>query len=213
MSLRHRAATAAFAVLLAFAAKQPAHAADLYGAEVYPPPAASPYDDPRYGDIYRHPPPQRFAAPQPELYRPRYGEPPIRDRDGYLREMPRPDARDGRYGAGAACLPHEVVREQLERRGWSGFHDLEMRGNVAHLKARRVNGRWFDLTVDRCTGRVLESRLAEHRAADADDYRPAPGYGEPPGYQAPGYQPPPAYQRQPGYPPQRDYGYQGAPGY
>ena len=161
MSLRNWAAAAAVVLGLVgptLVRQTPAHAADLSDMDAYPP--GSPYDDPRYGDIYRHPPPPRFAAPYPDAYRPGYREPAIRDRDGYLREMPPPRAY-GQYGGdrggayrgeernGDACLPRHVVREQLERRGWSEFQDVDLRGDVAYLRARHGNGRWFDLSIDR----------------------------------------------------------------
>jgi hypothetical protein len=218
MSLRLRAATATAALLLALAGpayRQPSQAADLYGSEAYPP--ASPYNDPRYGDIYRIPAPERYAAPLPEAYRPGYDGPPVRhDRNGYLREMPPHGfSLDGRTAAG--CLPRGLVHDQLARRGWSDFQALDLRGDVAFLRARRVNGSWFDLTVDRCSGQVLAARLVDSRSAYADGGRYGPGYAAPgypgPGYHGPGprapfHSEPRGYETRPGYD-----GYQGPPGY
>lgn len=217
MWLHHRPAAAAVALGLAvalhagpdllgigLAGATPARAADLTGPDGYP--SASPYEDPRYGDIYRHPPPPRVAAPYPDVYRPPYGEPGMRDRDGYLREMdpPRggerygyrgerpyaegpyaavPPYADGRRSGG--CLPREVIRDQLERQGWAEFQDADLRGNIAYLRARRVNGRWYDLTLNRCSGQVLDMHAADRRAAQADDWRLRDG--EPRARMPPGY--------------------------
>jgi hypothetical protein len=124
----------------------------------YGPAAGRPYDDPRYSDIYRHPPPPpRYAAPYapppPPVYRQEhYGPPP----HGY-------DRHEGRAAGG--CAPQEVIRARLERRGWGDFHDPQVEGAIVHLRARRPSGRLFDLTIDRCTGEVLGAEAIEQRAA------------------------------------------------
>jgi hypothetical protein len=179
------------AMLLAVAAVSslPVVAADLS----YPP-QGSAYEDPRYGDIYNLPPPApRQAAPYYPSYEQSY-RPPYRDERGYLREMQPPYAYDYRapapkygqqysqpYGQqryGEGCAPRDVIRADLERQGWWDFQDLERRGDVVIVRARRGNGRWFDLTVDRCSGQLLEARLTARRAAEADPddwrYRAAP---------------------------------------
>ena len=157
-----------------------AQAADL--SEAYPG-SGTPYDDPRYGDIYRHPLPPRYATPAPQPYAPQAYPPPeyreeyrenYREQRGYLRDMNPPPAH---YGS--ACLPKHVIRDNLERRGWQDFQDLEAHGNVVQVRARRPSGRAFDLSVDRCSGQVLEARPVERRAAHADQWRYQPG---PPGY-------------------------------
>ena len=154
----------------------PAGAADLdYGPRA----GVSPYDDPRYSDIYRHPaPPPRYAAPYapppgysaPPPYAaapPAYGAPPAYPYDG----------------RSAACLPQSAIRDRLLAHGWQDFHDPQVMGNVVHIRARRNSGHLFDLAVDRCTGQVLGVETIPHRSAEAP--------------------PPPEWR----YYPQRPYGY------
>lgn len=192
MSLRiSAAALAAFLSIAAPAvlASTPASAADLYGEGDA---RGSAYDDPRYGDIYRHPAPPPVAAPyvpepRRQAYRPEYEEPPFREHQDYQRDVPPPHRnaysdfrRDGRgEGRGDGCVPQHIIRQTLERRGWADFQDVDVRGDVAHIRARRLNGQWFDITVDRCNGQILETRVLDRRAAQADDWRyreRAPGY-------------------------------------
>jgi hypothetical protein len=134
----------------------PALAADLDH------PDRTPYDDPRYSDIYSHPAPQpRYAHPVPPapVYRddryapPQYAPPP-------------PPARQ--YGGYAGeCTPRENVRLRLENRGWHDFHDAQPMGEVVHIRARRPSGRLFDLTLDRCSGELLAVEQIDGRAAHA----------------------------------------------
>lgn len=176
-----RASVAAVAVALALSGTVTARAADLYGENRY----GQAYDDPRYSDMYGHPPPPPrqaapyappYAAPPVAAYREPY--PPYRDERGYLREMPPPPAFDPRAPGqwngeryGGACVPPHIVRLELERQGWHDVQDFSRRGEVVRLRARQHNGRWFDLTVDRCNGAVLEARVVDRRAAGYDDWR------------------------------------------
>lgn len=140
----------------ALAIAPPLSAADLD----YGPAAGTPYDDPRYSDIYRHPaPPPRYAAPYalppPPVHRQEHWGPPPHRYD-------RPDPR-----IAGNCLPQQVIRDRLERRGWGDFHDPQVAGNVVHIRARRPSGRLFDLTIDRCSGEVLGAEMIDRRAAQA----------------------------------------------
>ena len=135
----------------------PAMAADLD----YGPVARSPYDDPRFSDVYRHP------APPP---RPRYAEPypppPVYREERFVAPPPPPPYRqDGRFAGD--CIPRHVIRDRLERHGWHAFQDPQVAGNVVHIRARRPNGRPFDLTVDRCSGEVLAAEPYDERSAYA----------------------------------------------
>ncbi len=123
-----------------------------------------PYQDPRYSDSYRQPPPpvyrdERYAPPPAFRQEQRYGY------DGQ---------RDG-------CTPREQVRDNLEARGWQDFHDPQPMGNVVHIRARRPNGRLFDLTLDRCSGEVLQAEVIDNRAAAAPPLPPPQDwrYGRP----------------------------------
>ena len=123
--------------------------------------AESPYDDPRYRDLYADPPPP--PPPAPHYTHPRYAPPPPYPRSygdaPYLAPMPPPrrfsEAPDDRRGE---CLARREVHERLLANGWSGFRDIEVRGQVAYVTAQRPSGRSFDLEVDRCTGTVLSAR-------------------------------------------------------
>ena len=175
--------------LLAVAAATGAQAADLYDG---PPPDryGSAYDDPRYADIYRYPvPPPRYAAPPPRAFE-RYAEPPI-PRERVYREDDRyepkylPGPRRHSYaepprGYADRCLPREVVKERLLRSGWHDFHDGDVRGDIATVRARRPSGRLFDLVIDRCSGEIVDARPLEARRigpyAEGSPY----AYGPPP---------------------------------
>ena len=144
----------------------PATAADIYDRYGQ---NASPYDDPRYADIYQYPPPRAYAEPTPPYapaprYEPRpyasYEEaPPARDRYGYLRPMqPRPYA-----GRVESCVPHQEIRRALASEGWRDFHDLELRGDIAVLEARRPNGRPYNLKIDRCSGEIVKATPLDER--------------------------------------------------
>lgn len=103
-----------------------------------------------------------------------YGEPlPWRGNatnDGY----PVPQPPPGEYGTGsykddplppppprrrvvAECLSKYGVREALNRQGWHEFANVEMRGEYAYMIARNDNGRPFDLTIDSCSGDVVDA--------------------------------------------------------
>ena len=169
-----RAKTMASAGLLALAASTlllspAALAADIYDG--YGPRTSSPYDDPRYGDVYSHPaPPQRYAEPRyvdpPRYVEPRYEErhgyqdeplPAPRNRYGYLEPMrPRHEYRPEPQQS--TCLPHGEIRRSLINEGWRDFRDLELRGEVAVVQARRPNGQLYALKVDRCSGEIVHAR-------------------------------------------------------
>jgi hypothetical protein len=123
-----------------------------------PPPyrRGSAYDDPRYSDIYRYPdrpPPPAYVAPRPPaaVYRDEdddYGPPPRRY----------PGA-----GYAAHCVPRAEIKHRLLSEGWRDFHDPDLRGDLASVRARRPSGRLFDLTIDRCTGQIVNARPLEPR--------------------------------------------------
>jgi hypothetical protein len=164
--------------LVAAAAVSPARAADIDG--VPPPPNSGPYggyyyDDPRYPKApppsyydddddddrfqgpppakkYSHVPPPKYAAPPPK-----FGGPP----------------------AGKTCVRSEHVRERLTGQGWRDFHDGQTLGqSLVTLRARRPNGRLFELTLHRCTGEVVEARPLQLRPFGPYAYRqPYGSYG------------------------------------
>ena len=134
-----------------------AKAADLDDGP--PPPryyGGAPYDDSRYADIYRYP--ERRPVPPAPVYRD----------DNY----PPPPPRFERFSERGNCVPRQVVRERLLREGWQDFQEPDVRGEVVTLRARRPSGRPFVLTIDRCSGEVVNARPA---------YQPGPyAYGPPP---------------------------------
>ncbi len=100
--------------------------------------AADLYEPPRGGYGYNDgPPPDQYAEP-PEDFEPPYPPP--------------------RYAGRDACVPREVIRDRLQAAGWGDFHAVEPREQVVLIKARRPSGRLFDLTIDRCSGEVVDAR-------------------------------------------------------
>lgn len=138
----------------------PASAADLdygrYPTDRY----SSAYEDPRYRDLYA-PEPRPYAPPYAE-YRYTHPVPPVppgyvyRDVDRYAyRDGPADDWRYNRNG----CLPREEIKGRLVGEGWRDFHDLDLRGDVARVNARRPNGDLYALKIDRCSGEIVSSRF------------------------------------------------------
>jgi hypothetical protein len=166
--------------LLAFATATGAQAADLYDG---PPPDryGSAYDDPRYADIYKYPVPPPYAAP-PRLYG-EYGGPPVpRERvyrEDYSYEPkylpgPRRYSYEGPGHYADRCVPREVIKDRLLRRGWSDFHDGDLRGGIATVRARRPSGRLFEIAIDRCSGEVISAEPLEPRRFGPYAYDPGP---------------------------------------
>lgn len=151
-----RWAAAALGAALTLSTAGPGQAADLYDS----PPSrhGSAYDDPRYADIYRHPPSRKDHYEERYERRDRHDDDDRYDRydrKGYLRPFDRGPRHAGRhYG----CVPRHAIRERLSGDGWHDFHDLELSGGIAYVKARRPGGRQFDLKVDRCTGDIVDAR-------------------------------------------------------
>jgi hypothetical protein len=147
------------ACLIAAAAAPPALAADMDDGG--PPPKGGYYDAPRYQP--KGPPP------------PYHGE--EDDDDG-----PRPPNKftgppPQPYGK---CVRSEHVRERLTGMGWNDFHEgRPVNEQAVTLRARRPNGRLFELTLDRCSGQIVDARPLEPRRygpyADKGPYEP---YGQ-----------------------------------
>src|SRR5262245_45924067 len=139
--------------LLAAAASGQAMAADL--DEGPPDRYGSAYDDPRYADMYRYPDDRR-PVPRAPIYGDRYD-----DRDDYA-EQRRYSYSDPRPPYRGACVPREQIKYRLQDLGWHDFRDLDMRGGIATVIARRPSGRQFELTVDRCTGDIVSVRRLDN---------------------------------------------------
>ena len=135
--------------LLAAAASGPVMAADL--DEGPPDRYGSAYDDPRYADIYRYPE-ERRPMPHAPVYGDRYDD----DREDY-REPRRYSYKDPRPITAPAC---RASRSSIACRiaGWHDFRDPEIRGETATFIARRPSGRAFELTLDRCSGEIVNVR-------------------------------------------------------
>jgi hypothetical protein len=101
------------------------------------------------------------------------------DRHGYAEDYPDEprsygqyrDRRDGddhyRYSAREYdCVTRRQVRHRLRRQGWFAFRGLEPKGRVLLVQARGRSGGLFDLTIDRCSGEVIEVRQLEGRRYD-----------------------------------------------
>ena len=127
----------------------------------------SAYDDPRYRDIYRYP----DRLPPYAAYR---DDDDDNDDDDY-RPRPRHYSYADRGPAhGDRCVPRKTIKRQLLGDGWQDFHDPDLRGDLASVRARRPSGRLFDLTIDRCTGEIVNARPLEPRPYGPYAYGPPP---------------------------------------
>lgn len=146
----------------ALAAGAGAQAADLDYGRVPTDRYSSAYEDPRYRDLYA-------PAPEPYAYEYRYKTvpPPAPVPPAYVyRDHPAPyrDHRDQRYSqydepVQNGCVPRDEIKRRMISEGWRDFHDLELRQNVAKIRARRPSGDLYDLKVDRCTGEIIHSQI------------------------------------------------------
>jgi hypothetical protein len=174
MSLR--LLTAGLVAALPLAAIPAASAADLGPPSDYGY-SESPYDDPRYADIYRDPKPPYappFRKPCAERDYGCYDEgydPPAHGkwRGEYLEPLPPPpefdEYRPRKAYLPPACLPRHEIRRALIEDGWSDLHDFEFGKRKAFLTARRPNGSLYRLEVDRCDGEVVRAERIEHAHA------------------------------------------------
>jgi hypothetical protein len=160
------AAATAVAVSLLFTGVPAAFAADLWE----PPRGGAAYDDEsRFGDSYRYgdrygygedydrgaPPPEDRYAGHPEDF----GPPPIPPaglKDDRFRDREFYPSSDRRYGEG--CVPRYVLRDRLRAAGWYDFQGMDRRDGVLLTEARSPTGRPFALTIDRCSGEVVDAR-------------------------------------------------------
>jgi hypothetical protein len=135
--------------LLAAAAASPALAADMDDGSA--PPKGGYYDD--------------LRSPPRDLLRRDRDDEDEADDDAYDDRRP-PNKHAGvppppTYGK---CVRSEQVREQLTDLGWRDFHAGQpVNGQVVMLRARRPNGRLFELTLDRCSGHLVQARPLEAR--------------------------------------------------
>lgn len=178
------------AVTMFMAAAIPASAADLSGSSRYD----SPYDDPRYADIYGDQEPRRSR--HYDGYKDGHDAPAYRnsDEDDYDDDDARPPTRyverereylapmrpgrrfaapynpDRGNGRNNNCVPREDIKDRLRAAGWSDFHDLTLDGEFAIVAARRPSGRLFELEVHRCSGEVVNARPQRSQAYDRRRY-------------------------------------------
>src|SRR5262249_19830834 len=53
------------------------------------------------------------------------------------------------------CMRSGEVRQRLTDSGWQDFHDGHQQGDMVVMKARRPNGRLFELMLHRCSGQLV----------------------------------------------------------
>jgi hypothetical protein len=96
---------------------------------------------------------------------PRYrsSPPAYNDRDDDDDYPPPPARRYSGPTYGQVCVHSEQVRQRLSDRGWQDFHAGQPQGDLVTLRARRPNGRLFELTLHRCSGELVQARPLEPR--------------------------------------------------
>jgi len=127
-------------------------AAVLLAAAAAPPVLAADIDDdvpPKSGLYERYPP----KGPPPPFY--------YEDDERY--PPPAKKYSDVPPPYGKSCVRSEDVRDRLTSLGWNDFHAGQPAGEIVTLRARRSNGRLFELTLHRCTGQIVEARALEPR--------------------------------------------------
>jgi hypothetical protein len=136
----------------------------------------SSFDSPPYDDRYSGNRPGDYDQPDGDVYAPSNdARSPHRGslKDGPYAAAPEyrhPQPRDfearpaPRRHAGFHCLPRRAVKRRLRHQGWRRFRVAEIRGDIAHMFAKRTNtpGR-FKLAVDRCTGDIVSVVRAPRR--------------------------------------------------
>jgi len=169
-----RAAGLGLAIIVGATAVQ---AADIYdgGARV-------PYDDPRYAYLYGRdgtkPPPgwetrrydERYEVRRDPagLWRHRRAEThPESWRERYRHSDRRAEVPGRRF-----CPPKSVVRGRLKAEGWFGFaNPAVIDGRFVSAEARHEDGGRYRITVERCTGRLVDAEPLgrNRRYAERDD--------------------------------------------
>ena len=165
---------------------QPATAADLYNGD-YKPRAGSPYDDPRYAELYGAERPSRthHARRYPQArdqndtfdvdqhgnrvrgreYSSHYPRRSLKDDPNWRRPTPRREnwRADRNFRLGDHCVPRPVVMRRLQRDGWFSFADIEFRGAQALVTADNDNGGRYRLVVDRCSGEIIQASRIDYQ--------------------------------------------------
>jgi hypothetical protein len=108
------------------------------------------------------------AAPPPAF---RYDEDDLDDR-----LPPAGKKYSGPAPHGRTCARSEDVREHLTRFGWNDFHAGQLNGDEVTMRARRPSGRLFELTLDRCSGEIVEVQPLEPRRFGFFAHRERPWY-------------------------------------
>jgi hypothetical protein len=173
--------------LLVAAAAPPALAADMDDGTV-PYPRGGVYDGPRY-------PPK--GVPPPEYYDDDDGDDDGPDTKNKYSGAPPPPPKKypgvtpdkfgpppGKYADvppyTGKCVRSEEVRERLTGFGWRDFHaGQKVNDNVVTLRARRPNGRLFELVLHRCSGQIVDALPLEPRPYGYADKGPSRPYGGP----------------------------------
>ncbi len=135
------------------------HAGDLGG---YPAPV-------EYSGRDYYVPPRR--ADVAERYDPRDEPPPASYKDDPLPPPRRAEAPRER------CIPRREIESRLVAEGWSEFSDPEKRGELGIFRARRPNGRLYELSVDRCSGEIVDAHPIGGEYRPYAYYRPYSPYG------------------------------------
>lgn len=148
---------------------------------------SSPYDDPRYRDLYGPSRPYAEAPPAYDHPPPGYYRPAPTPRGYVYRDRPddsyRPYPAPRRYSyaepyapppVARACLHREEIKRRLVEEGWRDFRDVELRPDAVRVHARRPSGDLYVLRVDRCTGEIVNSRLLERGQYGPYAYGTAP---------------------------------------
>ena len=95
------------------------------------------------------------------------------------------------------CVHSEKVRDRLTNHGWRNFHDTRpVSATAVVMRARRPNGRLYELRLNRCSGEIIAIRPLEIRPYGAYAHRQPQGtWGWGPEADSRGYRNSDAYRR------------------
>lgn len=129
----------------------------------------------RAGDLGGYPPPVEYEGR--DYYVPPHAEAP--PPGGSYKDEPAPPPPP-RYSQAPqrGCVSRHEVEDRLLADGWRDFSAPERHGDIGVFRARRPDGRLYELSIERCSGEIVDAHpLDRDYGPYASYYRAYPYYG------------------------------------